>query len=122
VEVSTIGAVEIGREEFEDLVADVMDTVPEPFATALDEVAVVVEERAPAAMGALYGLYTGVPLSEGVLPSGMLPAHITIYMHPLLDDYRDREALTEQVRVTVLHELGHHLGFDEDRLDDLGYG
>ena len=120
--VSTIGAVEIGREEFEDLVADVMDIVPEPFASALDEVAVVVEERAPADMGSLYGLYTGVPLSEGLIPSGMLPARITIYMHPLLDHYPDRADVVEQVRVTVLHELGHHLGFDEDRLDDLGYG
>ena len=113
---------EIGREEFEDLVADVMDSVPEPFASALDEVAVMVEEGAPAGMGSLYGLYTGVPLSEGVVPSGMLPARITIYMHPLLEHYRDREDIVEQVRVTVLHELGHHLGFDEDRLDDLGYG
>jgi len=120
--VSTIGVVEIGREDFEDLVADVLDAVPEPFASALDEVAVVVEERAPVGMGSLYGLYSGVPLSEGVVPSGMLPAHITIYMHPLIEHYRDREALAEQVRVTVLHELGHHLGFDEDQLDDLGYG
>lgn len=112
----------MGRQEFEELVADVMDTVPEPFAAAFDEVAVTVEEHSPAGMRPLYGLYTGVPLSEGPLPSGMLPAHIAIYMHPLLDHHHDRAEIAEQVRITVLHELAHHLGFDEDRLEELGYG
>lgn len=112
----------MGRDEFELLVGRAIDEVPEPFAAALDEVAVVVEERAPAEWGALYGLYTGVPLTEGVIPAGMLPPRIAVYMHPLLDHYRDEAALVEQVRITVLHELGHHLGFDEDRLEELGYG
>jgi predicted Zn-dependent protease with MMP-like domain len=112
----------MGRDEFELLVGRAIDEVPEPFASALDEVAVVVEERAPAEWGSLYGLYTGVPLTEGVVPAGMLPPRIAVYMHPLLDHYRDEAALVEQVRITVLHELGHHLGFDEDRLEELGYG
>jgi len=109
------------RERFERLVADAMDLVPEPFASALDEVAVVVEERAPASMGSLYGLYHGVPLTAGGPFSGQLPPQITIYMHPLLDHFRTDAEVTEQVRVTVLHELGHHLGLDEDDLDRLGY-
>jgi predicted Zn-dependent protease with MMP-like domain len=112
----------MGRDEFEDLVADVMDTIPEPFASAFDEVAVTVEERVPPGTRPLYGLYTGVPLTEGPLPSGMLPAHIAIYMHPLLDHYHDYESVAEQVRITVLHELAHHLGFGEERLEELGYG
>jgi predicted Zn-dependent protease with MMP-like domain len=112
----------MGREEFEDLVAEAMDQVPEPFASALDDVAVVVEERAPAGWGSLYGLYQGVPLTEGPLPSGVLPARISVYMHPLLEHARSDAEIVEQVRITVLHELGHHLGFDEDRLDELGYG
>ncbi len=111
----------IARDDFEDLVAEAMDAIPEPFASALDEVAVVVEEHAPHGMHPLYGLYTGVPLTEGVVPSGVLPARIAIYMHPLIDHYPDRVEMVEQVRVTVLHELGHHLGFDEDQLEDLGY-
>jgi predicted Zn-dependent protease with MMP-like domain len=111
--------VTIGLEEFEDLVAEAMDAIPEPFASALDDVAVVVEERA--AGRALYGLYTGVPLTAGDLPSGMLPARITVYVHPLVDHHPERAAMIEQVRITVLHELGHHLGFDEDRLEELGY-
>jgi predicted Zn-dependent protease with MMP-like domain len=113
--------VEIDRTAFEGLVADAMDQVPEPFASALDEVAVVVEDRAPREMGQLYGLYHGVPLTAGAPHSGQLPAHITIYMHPMIDHYGATGDIVEQVRITVLHELGHHLGLDEDDLDRLGY-
>lgn len=98
-----------------------MDAVPPPFSAALDEVAVVVEAHAPPGMGDLYGLYIGVPLSEGVVASGVLPPRIAIYMHPLLEHCVDSAELVEQVRITVLHELGHHLGFDERQLDELGY-
>ncbi len=111
----------MGQDRFAELVGEAIDGVPEPFASALDEVAVVVEERAPREMGSLYGLYTGVPLSEGVIASGVLPARISVYMHPLVDHFPDAPELIEQVRITVLHELGHHLGFDEDQLEELGY-
>jgi predicted Zn-dependent protease with MMP-like domain len=111
----------MGRDGFESLVAEAIDAIPDPFAGELDEVAVVVEERAPAGMGPLYGLYVGVPLTEGGMPSGVLPARIAVYMHPLLDHFPEYDALVEQVRITVLHELGHHLGFDEEQLEDLGY-
>lgn len=111
----------IGREDFERLVAEAMDAIPEPFASQLDEVAVVVDDHAPPGMGALYGLYVGVPRTEGGLPSGVLPARIAIYVHPLSDHFPDERAMVEQVRITVLHELGHHLGFDEDQLEELGY-
>ena len=112
----------MGQDEFEVLVADVLDTIPEPFASAFEEVAVTVEDHVPPGSRPLYGLYQGVPMSEGALPSGMLPAHISIYMHPLLDHYHTPEAVAEQVRITVLHELAHHLGFGEERLEELGYG
>lgn len=107
---------------FERLVAEAMDAIPEPFASALDEVAVVVEDEAPREMGRLYGLYQGVPLIFGQGFSGQMPARIAIYRGPLTHDFRDDAALREQVRITVLHELGHHLGMDEDDLDRLGYG
>jgi predicted Zn-dependent protease with MMP-like domain len=55
------------------------------------------------------------------MPSGAMPPRITIYMHPMVDHFRDPAELRHQVTVTVLHELGHHLGLDEDRLDELGY-
>lgn len=112
---------EIDRAGFEDLVAEAMDAVPEPFASALDEVAVVVEDHAPRDMGELYGLYVGVPLIEGFVASGVLPPRIAIYMHPLMEHCATPAELVEQVRITVLHELGHHLGFDEQELDELGY-
>ena len=112
--------IEIGRDRFESLVAEAIDAIPEPFASALDEVAVVVEDHAGAGPP-LYGLYVGVPRPEGLLPSGVLPPRIAIYVHPLVDHCRSEAELVEQVRITVLHELGHHLGLDEDRLEDLGY-
>lgn len=119
---ANISGVQISRAEFERLVGDVIDVVPEPFASALDEVAVVVEDRSPPGMGPLYGLYRGFPLTEGMIVSGALPPQISIYVHPLIDHVRSHEELVEQVRITVLHELGHHLGFDEDGLERLGYG
>lgn len=109
-------------DEFEALVAEAIDGVPEPFASAMQEVAVVIEDRAPAHMGSLFGLYQGVPLTLGQNPSGFLPPQISIYVHPMVDVCHSREDLVEQVRITVLHELGHHLGMDEDQLEELGYG
>lgn len=118
---ASIRDVQTDREAFETLVSQVMDTVPEPFASALDEVAVVVEERAPRDMGPLYGLYNGIPLTAGRDFSAQMPPHITIYMYPLIDHFAASGEVAEQVRITVLHELGHHLGLDEDDLSRLGY-
>ncbi len=112
----------LDRDAFTELVARAIDDVPEPFATALREVAVVVEEHAPPDDPGLYGLYLGVPLDEPWAASGVIPPRIAVYMHPLIDDCESLDELVEEVRITVLHELGHHLGFDEDRLDELGYG
>jgi predicted Zn-dependent protease with MMP-like domain len=113
----------VDRKTFEGLVGDAIDLVPERFAEALDEVGIVVEERAPGHMGSLYGLYHGVPRDR---PEGSgwgeLPPIISIYMWPLMAHCVDEAELVEQVRITVLHELGHHLGMDEDDLDALGYG
>ena len=88
---------------------------------------VIEDEATPAQLASvgargLYGLYQGVPRTEGWMPSGMLPPRIAIYMHPLVDHFPEDGGLSDQVRITVLHELGHHLGFDEDALEDLGYG
>lgn len=112
----------VDRDTFERLVAEAMDSVPQPFASALAAVAVIVEERAPADDPDLYGLYLGVPRDEPWAASGELPPTIALYMHPLIDDCDSRAALVDQIRITVLHELGHHLGLDEDQLDALGYG
>lgn len=111
------------RDTFERLVAEAMDRVPEPFAAAFAEVAVIVEEHAPDDDPDLYGLYLGVPLDEPwAAAAGELPPTIAVYMHPLIDDCASLDELVDQIRITVLHELGHHLGLDEDQLDALGYG
>lgn len=110
------------REAFERLVIRAIDAVPEPFASALAEVAVIVEERSPDSDPNLYGLYLGAPLNEPWAAAGELPPLIAVYMHPLIDDCETEEELVDEVRITVLHELGHHLGMDEDQLDALGYG
>ena len=110
---------------FEGLVATIMDAIPEPFASALDDVAVVVARASPRDQGGahrVYGEYSGFPLTRGGPPSGALPPRITIYMEPLLEDFPIADVLHEQVRITLLHELGHHLGMDEAQLEELGYG
>ena len=106
-------------DRFEEIVTEAVAGIPEPFASALDDVVLVVEDHARGR--SLYGLYEGHPITTGTIPSGAMPPRITIYMRPMADHFRDPGELRHQVRVTVLHELGHHMGLDEDRLDELGY-
>ena len=70
----------------------------------------------------LYGLYSGRPLTEGPRESGELPPRITIFQGPLLARCPDEAALRGEIATTVVHELAHHLGIGEDRLEELGWG
>jgi predicted Zn-dependent protease with MMP-like domain len=113
---------------FEELVADALDELPVELGDALDNVVVVVEEwPTPAQLegreGTLLGLYEGIPLTErGPLTyAGVVPDRILVFRGPLCALARDEHDLVEQVRVTVLHEVGHHFGVDEDRLRELGW-
>ncbi len=90
------------------------------MAAALRNVAVVIEDENEDEPD-LYGLFDGIPLTEGGPGAGELPNRIAIYRRPLEADFADEDALREEIRVTVLHELGHHFGLDEDRLSELGY-
>ena len=105
---------------FEDVVRSALDTLPPEIAAALRNVAVVVEEE-NADDPDLYGLFEGIPLTEGGPGPGDLPNRIAIYRAPLEADFEDEAELREEIRVTVLHELGHYFGLDEDRLGELGY-
>ena len=106
---------------FEEHVRAALDELPPHLARALENVAVVVEDENSADPD-LFGLYHGVPLPErGSGYAGQLPDRISIYRLPLEDSFRDPEELREEIRITVLHELAHHFGIDEDRLDELGY-
>ena len=97
---------------FEEHVRAALDMLPSELARGLENVAVVVEEQNTEEPD-LYGLFDEPPY---------LPARIAIYRRPLVDDFgHDPKRLEEEIRITVLHELAHYFGIDEDRLDELGY-
>ena len=106
---------------FEDVVRAALDSLPPELARALDNVAVVIEDENPEDPD-LFGLYHGIPLPErGSGYAGALPDKISIYRLPLEDEFDDPAELEEEIRITVLHELAHYFGIDEDRLAELGY-
>jgi predicted Zn-dependent protease with MMP-like domain len=116
---------------FERLVDRALAGIPEPFRSALDEVAVVIEdEPSPVQLrdndlqpdDTLYGLYEGVPRTEYAADWAVSPNRITLFRWPLEDDFPDHHDLESEVRMTVIHELAHHLGIDDDRLEELGAG
>jgi predicted Zn-dependent protease with MMP-like domain len=105
---------------FDEHVRAALDELPPHIASALENVAVVVEDENPEDPD-LLGLYHGVPLPERGDLSGLLPDKISIYRIPLEESFPDPAELREEIRVTVLHELAHYFGLDEDRLAELGY-
>ena len=106
---------------FEEHVRAALDELPPELAGALENVAVVVEDEHPDDPD-LFGLYQGVPLPErGEGYAGRLPDRIAIYRLPLQESFPDPDELREEIRITVLHELAHYFGIDEDRLEELGY-
>lgn len=114
--------VEVSPERFEALVGDALDGIPDELARLMDNVAVFVEDR-PRQRG-LLGLYQGIPLTDRDAGyAGMvMPDRITIYRQPICAICRDEAGVVEQVRITVVHEVGHHFGISDRRLHELGYG
>jgi predicted Zn-dependent protease with MMP-like domain len=114
--------VDLSPEEFDDLVDRALDGIPDELAVLVQNVAVLVEEDPPEDDPDLLGLYDGVALTDaGFDLGGQLPARILIFRRPLLALCESREELEEEVRITVVHEVAHHFGIDDDRLHDLGY-
>lgn len=115
--------VEMERDEFEDAVRDGLDLVPPELAAQMDNVVVLVEDDAPPDDPELLGLYEGVPLTERdhMWAAGSLPDRITIYRNPTLAICETREDVVEEVAITVVHEIAHHFGIDDDRLHELGW-
>lgn len=105
---------------FDDHVAAALDSLPPDLAAALENIVVVIEGEHPEDPD-LFGLYEGIPLPERGDMAGELPDRITIFRLPLEDEFPDPADLEREIRITVLHELGHYFGLDEDRLADLGY-
>ena len=122
----------VSRDDFEKAVEQALQEIPATFAPHLANVMVEIEdlpdEKTCAAVGlsdrrSLLGLYHGLPLtSRSVEHSGRLPDRITIYQANIQRLCRTRPQLVAQIRKTVLHEIGHHFGLNEDDLDELGYG
>ena len=116
---------------FNRLVAEALELIPEEFRPYLENVEIVVEdwpsEDLLEAMGipedeGLYGLYTGTPLPERPYDYAALPDRIILFSGPLLADFPAPEELRREVALTVLHEIAHHFGIAEARLDELGFG
>ena len=116
---------------FELLVDRAIGAIPDPYREALREVAVLIEdEPSPQQLeenelepwDTMYGLYEGVPRTDYGADWAASPNRITLFRLPLEEDFPDPRDLENEVRLTVLHELAHHLGIDDDRLDELGAG
>ena len=114
---------------FEALVDRAIASIPAPYADALHEVAIVIEDEPTDeqledngldADESMYGLYEGVPRTDYAADWAASPNRITLFRVPLEEDFGDPRELEAEVRMTVLHELAHHLGIDDHRLDELG--
>lgn len=111
----------VTRRRFEEWVSDALDDVPRELAGVMDNVVVLVRDRDPDDP-TLLGLYHGVALTERDSHyAGMLPDTITVYREPLMDMCSTEDQLRREIRITVLHEIGHHFGIDDHRLHQLGW-
>ena len=120
------------RKSFETWVAAALDRIPAEFQAAMKNVAIVVKDRpgpeadddegeADSEEG-LYGLYQGIPLPDrSADDSGIPPDVIFLYQKPLEEDFPDREDLVREIEITIVHEIAHYFGFDEETLERYGY-
>jgi predicted Zn-dependent protease with MMP-like domain len=111
----------VPSERFDELVQDALDGLPTELAQAVENVVVIVEDSAEGRP--LFGLYEGVPLTRrGPLSySGAFPDRITIYQDTISSVCRDEAELVAQIRKTVIHEIAHHFGISDPRLEELGW-
>ena len=112
----------MSRARFEELVTAAMDAVPAELSALVDNCVVLVEDDPPADDPGLLGVYDGTPLTErGGSYTMALPDRITIFRRPTLEMCGSEDEVVDEVRITVVHEIAHHFGIDDDRLHDLGY-
>ena len=110
-------------QEFEEAVGDALDDVPAELLDLMNNVVFLVEDEPPPDEPELLGVYHGTPLTEryGSWAAGALPDRITIFRGPTLRMCATLEEVREEVAVTVVHEIAHHFGIDDDRLHELGW-
>jgi predicted Zn-dependent protease with MMP-like domain len=108
---------------FDEHVRAALESLPPELQRAMSNVEIVVEEENREDPD-LFGLYLGIPLTErGESYAGVLPDKIAIYRIPLEEEFGDDpDVLEDEIRITVVHEIAHHFGIDEDRLSELGWG
>jgi predicted Zn-dependent protease with MMP-like domain len=122
----------LNDKELREEAARVLDELPEEFREKLHNIEIVVQKRPSKHQLAemdldthedvLYGLYEGVPLPDrSALDPPILPDKITLFSEPLLSDFPDPDELREQIRLTLIHEIGHYFGMDDDEIEKLGY-
>ncbi len=110
----------ISEAEFEQLVGEALDTLPDELGQLLDNVVILVEDEHPEED--LLGLYEGLPLTEREFSDTLMPDRITIYRLPLCEESADIDELRDEVTITVVHEIAHHFGIDDEALHELGWG
>jgi predicted Zn-dependent protease with MMP-like domain len=114
--------IDMSRDRFEALVSTALDGVPPELNALVDNCVVLVEDDPPAGDPELLGVYDGTPLTERDTGYSLtLPDRITIFRRPLLAMCGSEEEVADEVRITVVHEIAHHFGIDDDRLHELGY-
>ena len=115
-------AVEMDADEFESYVNDALDTIPDELFGLLENCIVIIEDDAPPDDPDLLGLYDGVPLTErDTTYAGVLPDRIFIYRNPTLRICDTVDDVVDEVHITVVHEIAHFFGIDDERLHELGY-
>lgn len=114
--------VRMDPERFEEMVAEALDLIPPDLAAAMDNVVVLVADRHPSEPD-LLGLYEGIALTERDSSyAGALPDTVTIFRESLLEICDTEQDVVEEVAITVIHEMAHHFGIDDERLHELGWG
>lgn len=114
--------IDVDADRFEELVTAAFDEVPDELANLLDNVVLFIEDDAPPHDPHLLGLYDGIPLTErDSTYAGVVPDRIFVYRNPTLAICDTEADVIEEVRITVVHEIAHFFGIDDDRLHDLGY-
>ena len=112
----------LGEEAFEALVTDELDQLPDDMVDGLDNVVFVVEDRPEDGSLDVLGLYDGVALTErGQYGFGEMPDRIILYREPLLSICDTVDELRDEIHVTLVHEIAHYYGIDDDRLHELGW-
>ena len=115
--------VDMSRERFEELVGEALDEVPAELLSMMNNVVILVEDDPPPGESELLGLYEGHALTDrGWDYAGVLPDRITIYRLPILKVCQTEDDVVDEVAVTVVHEIAHHFGIDDQRLHELGWG